>query len=126
HRADGGLPSGNSKNTNGIDVIAKSGIQLPNHATTVAPGSDPDEAKRAYTTYVSRKPNSTTPNAIAENSQPIGFRGWRVAINAPTVANPVIPIRIAVLNQSGGSTPWLSNPSTTASTSNPLVRSHQP
>ena len=50
HRLDGGLPSGNSKNTNGIDVIARSGIQPPSQATTVAPGSDPGEVKRAYTT----------------------------------------------------------------------------
>jgi hypothetical protein len=47
HRLDGGLPSGNSKNTNGIDVSARSGIQLPSHATRVAPGSDPGAVKSA-------------------------------------------------------------------------------
>ena len=52
------------------------------------------------------------PNAIPENSQPIGFRGRREAINAPTVAKVVIPIRSAtVLNQSGSVSPRLSHPS---------------
>jgi hypothetical protein len=56
-------------------VNARRGIQLPSHATRVVPGSDPGAVNRAYTTNTSRKPIRTTPNAIAENNQPIGFRG---------------------------------------------------
>ena len=50
HRFDGGLPSGKSKNTNGIVVIVSRGIQLPSQATKVAPGSEPGDVKSAYTT----------------------------------------------------------------------------
>ena len=86
-RRDGSRPSGNSRKTK-VMVMAMPGrlVQEASQLARPTPGRDSATARGAYCWVKLKTPRSSAATLI---SQPMGLRGWRLAISAPRTARPI-------------------------------------